>query len=222
MKSSVVFKTILLGITLSILAACTGSASKNSNSDNVKVYQTYKDVLKDASKYKDTELSRFFENEDICGVAIFENGSVKYFSVEECDVWNECKHNIIWRIKDGALEYITMLGIKDGAYTDNIYEGMSIVLTIIDGYYFYGEYRDGLCWNGDGIGYAPTKSNGKELKKFLWKGYYGDLWAHLEPESEAGQSYELESYESVAFVYSGFTNDSTYRNGTDRWYYVRW
>ncbi|MDE5808680.1 MAG: hypothetical protein K2H59_00170 [Muribaculaceae bacterium] len=151
-----------------------------SGEDSYKIYKSYTEVVEDAKRNKNPELAPFFENASIAGVAIDQYGNVKYFSIYDNGDYSQ-KDNIetAWSLKDGAIEYYTG-------------EGDSYI-TIIEGYSFYGEYNYGLLWNEDydpEAGYmdsfasVPLKSNGTKLEYFLWKGYYGNLWARFATESK--------------------------------------
>ena len=42
----------------------------------------------------------------------------------------------------------------------------------------------------DSFASVPLKSNGTKLEYFLWKGYYGKLWARLATDSDMGKRLE--------------------------------
>ena len=173
------------------------------DSNNIKVYHTYEDVLKDASKNNDPFLKPFFENEDIIGLAIDQYGFVRYFSQTEFN--DPERTNTINGLPADNYDIVNKgeWNINDGALVFYNGEGTSYI-TIIDGYEFYGDYIAGICWNEDwdeqsevmgDIGYAPTKSSGERLKKFLWKEYKeynGILWAKFAPESEAEKKFHAQ------------------------------
>ena len=222
----------IIWIAIAIIIVCIVIVIKKNyigfDSNNIKVYHTYEDVLKDASKNNDPFLKPFFENEDIIGVAIDQYGFARYFSQTEfndpertntIDGLPADNYDIVnkgeWNINDGALVFYNG-------------EGTSYI-TIIDGYEFYGDYIAGICWNEDwdeqsevmgDIGYAPTKSSGERLKKFLWKGVeVGVLWTHLAPESVDGKM--IESWIKPIPNISQAVNDITYRHGIDERFHAR-
>ena len=186
-----------------------------SGEDSYKIYKSYTEVMEDAKRNKNPELEPFFENASIAGVAIDQYGNVKYFSIYDNGDYSQ-KNNIetAWSLKDGAVEYYTG-------------EGDSYI-TIIEGYSFYGEYNYGLLWNEDydaEAGYmdsfasVPLKSNGTKLEYFLWKGYYGNLWARFATDSDMGKRFESAIKAQPIPGYGGY--DVTYRHGRDPQFHAR-
>ena len=213
----IVVSVILIACLVIVIAKC----SFQSGTDNVRMYRTYEEVAKDASKNKDPKLTPFFENEDIVGVAVDENDSVTYFFKGTVpDLGSVVQNGITssWSLIEGALEYYTH------EYNPRLGENY-MGFTIIDGYLFKDtNFAVGVCWRyggdgGDG-GYFPTKSQGKKLKKFLWKGVEVQvLWTHLAPESVAGKM--IESYIDEIPIISQRVDDITYRHGMDERFHAR-
>ena len=209
----IVVSVIIIACLVIVIAKC----SSQSGADNVKIYHTYEEVVKDASKNKDPKLAPFFENEDIVGVAVDQNGFVTYFS--KIDFYDDQRTITIDELPEDnyVIIYKGMWIINDGALIDQGEAGTSI----IDGYSFYGMYHYGYCWPEDntGIGYAPIKAKGKKLKEFLWKGPAGTFWAHLAPETEAKRMVEF-PIQAIPSIYQG-VNDITYRHGKDGRFHAR-